>query len=273
MAQLRMVGSRVFRQRNGNVKAIVLTSTNLRHRYFAKTIASHFEVVGVFTEAKRNYYTSQREESTAVQTHFSHLSRAEKEWFAIPDSEAVPDLIEVDDINASEVVEKALSLEADCISLFGTAILKPIWLDAFKDRIINLHLGLSPYYRGSATLFWPFVYHELQYLGTTIHLAVEKVDAGAILRRVQPELIPGEDYYAITNRLICDSMKQMPDVISRYLHGEIEPKPQENVEGSRLCKKADFSKNALQKMLKYAGQGLIEAEINEIMEARCHFSL
>jgi len=65
----------------------------------------------------------------------------------------------------------------------------------------------------------------------------------------------------------------MPDVISRYLQGKIEPKPQEKVEGSRLCKKADFSENALQKMLKYAGQGLTEVEINEIMETRCLFSL
>ena len=33
--------------------------------------------------------------------------------------------------------------------------------------MINVHLGLSPYYKGSATNFWPFVNNELQFLGVT----------------------------------------------------------------------------------------------------------
>ena len=255
------------------MKAIILSSTSCRHQYFAAAMASHFEIVAGFAEAKRNYYTLQREGSAIVQTHFNNLSRAEKEWFVIPNHRTVPALEEVPDINAPEVVEKALSLDADCICLYGTAILKPIWLDSFEKKIVNIHLGLSPYYRGSATLFWPFVYRELQYLGTTIHLAIEKLDAGAILHRVQPELFAGEGYYAITNRLIRDSIEQMPDVISRYLRGEIEPKPQEKVADSRLCRRSDFSEEALLKMLEYAGEGLTREEIDAIMEARCRLSL
>lgn len=135
------------------MKAIVLSSTGLRHRYFATEMAKHFDVVGVFTEAKRNYYTAQREGSDSVQLHFEKLSNAEEQWFSLPASQDIPGQQEVANINAPEVVEQALALKADCICLFGTAILKLIWLNAFENRIINLHLGLSPYYRGSATLF------------------------------------------------------------------------------------------------------------------------
>ena len=255
------------------MRAIVLTSTGLRHKYFANEMAKHFDIVAVFAEAKKNYYTAQRVESDSVQLHFEKLSKAEEKWFSLPACQNIPELQEVKNINSLGVLEQSLAFKADCICLFGTAILKPIWLNAFENRIINLHLGLSPYYRGSATLFWPFVYRELQYLGTTIHLAIEKVDAGALLHRVQPNLLVDEDYYAITNRLIRDSMEQMPKVITRYLEGHISPKPQESIEGSRLCKKADFNESALQKMLEYAGEGLKQSEIDQIMETRCQFWL
>lgn len=65
----------------------------------------------------------------------------------------------------------------------------------------------------------------------------------------------------------------MPEVISRYLQGHISPKPQKAIEGRRLCKKADFNESALQQMLEYAGEGLNQSEIDQIMEARFQFLL
>lgn len=254
------------------MKAIVLTSTGYRHRYFASAIAKHFEVLAVITEEKKNYYTTQREESLLVQEHFKRLSESEKKWFENIEESDVPPSTLVSDINSEETLKWAKSLGADCICLFGTAILKSNWIEAFSDKIINLHLGLSPYYRGSATLFWPFAFRELEFLGTTIHLAIEKVDAGAILHRVQPKFVSGDDYYAVTNRLIRDSIDLVASVTKKYLDGSVTPKQQESVSG-RLCKKADFSEEALNRMLDYVGDGLSQSEIARIEDKRCHYSL
>lgn len=254
------------------MKALVLTSTSFRHRYFAQQISRHFEVPAVLAEAKRNYYSQQKEESALVRRHFDAIAEAEQRWFGHVDSNQGPQVISVPGINAEEWVTWAKEQGVDVLCLFGTAILGKGWLEAFPDRIVNLHLGLSPFYRGSATLFWPFVNRELQYLGTTIHLAIAKVDAGAILARVDADLQAGEDYYDITNHLIRDSIDRFPQVVADFMAGRIAPFAQEAIAG-RLYRKADFNEAVLAQALAYAGKGLEREEINRIEELRaCRYS-
>ena len=254
------------------MKAIVLTSRSCRHKYFAATASKQFELVAVICEEKRNYYKAQREQSDLVQKHFRCLSETEQSWFQDAEGINLPEFTCVDDINSAGTLKMARSLGADCVLLYGTSILKSPWLDAFPHKVINLHLGLSPYYRGSATLFWPFFYRELEYLGTTIHLAVDKVDAGSILHQVHPHLEPGDDYYTITNRLIRDSINILPGVVDDYLVGNIIPKPQELSVG-HICRKADFNEDVLASVYDYIGDGLAQEEIIRIEEARCRLLL
>lgn len=251
------------------MKALVLTSTGPRHRFFARQVARHFELAAVVCERKRNYYVQQQEESEAVRTHFAKNAAEELVHFQDSSIEDAPAFETVPDINAPEVLRWVSALKIDVVCLFGTSILQTPWLVEFPGRIVNLHLGLSPWYRGSATLFWPFADSAVEFLGTTIHLAVEKVDAGAILHRTRPTLQPGENYYQITHRLIRQSIEAFPGVVARYLDHTLLPQPQENVAG-RICRKADFNDAALARALAYVGDGFSPEEIQRAEEvAQC----
>lgn len=132
--------------------------------------------------------------------------------------------------------------------------------------------GFLPSIGGAATLFWPFANRELQYLGTTIHLATAKVDAGHIVARIDADIQRGENYYQITTRLIRDSIDQFPGLVADYLAGKVEVRPQEAIQ-SRICKKADFCEVALNQALAYVGTGLADEEILKITEAKaCRYS-
>lgn len=254
------------------MKALILTSNSLRHRYFARAVARCFDAPAALVEEKKNYYAQQRDQSPVVRAHFESIAAAEKLWFADAADATCPEMRQVGDINAPDLVAWAGRQGFDVLCLFGTAILGRQWLDAFPAKIVNLHLGLSPFYRGSATLFWPFVNRELEYLGTTIHLATAKVDAGEILARIDPDLRSGETYYDITSRLIRDSIDRFPSVVSAYLEGRIRPACQEDIAG-KLYRKADFSEAALQQALGYVGAGLSEAEVRRIEARReCRYS-
>lgn len=247
-------------------RALVLTSNALRHHYFLAQAASRFEVVGVMSEPKKNYFTRVRAESPIVEAHFARLAEAEKEFFAgsLTNMVAAASAMTVEDLNAPEAVEQAKCLNPDVVCLFGTSILKAPWLEAFPNRIVNLHLGLSPYYRGAATLFWPFYDGQLECLGTTIHLAIAKVDAGAMLKRIKPQFEVGDDYYRITTRLIRDSLDQFPGVAMDYLDGKITPHAQEPYPDARVMKKADFNEAVLSKALAYVGSGITQPMIDAI---------
>lgn len=248
------------------MKALVLTSTSPRHQFFVQQIATHFEIAAIVCEQKRNYYVQQREDSEAIRTHFARNAAQELVCFKDVSEKPATNVMTVPDINAPEVMHWVSGLDVDVVCLFGTSILKAHWLSAFPDKIVNLHLGLSPWYRGSATLFWPFADSAAEFLGTTIHLAVEKVDAGAILHRVRPRLQPGQNYYQISNQLIRESIEIFPGIVTRYLEKTLYPQVQENVAG-RICRKADFDDAALARALSYVGDGFSRQELQRIQEA------
>lgn len=231
------------------MKVLILTSNSGRHKFLCQRVAEEHELVGIISEDKGIYYSAQKEASSFVSDHFDKLRLMERQTFDIQDFPNVP-LIEIkkSEINREDVQNWALSLQPDAIILFGTGILEESWLDAFPNRIINIHLGFSPYYRGSATLFWPFYNDDLEHLGVTIHLAVRKVDAGNILRIVQPSSWEG-GYYSITNNLIKKALCEVSAVTASYLAGDLEAIPQNTTLGS-VYKKSDFSEAALKKALK-----------------------
>ncbi|MEY4567327.1 MAG: hypothetical protein RLY14_2297, partial [Planctomycetota bacterium] len=150
------------------------------------------------------------------------------------------------------------------IFLFGTEILKAGWLKAFPEKIINLHLGISPFYRGSGTLFWPFFHNELHFVGATVHVTAAKVDAGGILGHALPELEPGDNFYTINMKAIAKGIAVTPRLGIEYLRGSRIPQPQDTSVG-RLCRKGDFGETALSKALStIPTAGLSEEAITQI---------
>ena len=70
---------------------------------------------------------------------------------------------------------------------------------------INLHLGLSPWYRGSATLFWPFYNLQPQFAGSTFHQIVNEPDAGDILHQTIPVLKKGDTLHEVAAKVVIQS--------------------------------------------------------------------
>lgn len=254
------------------IKAIVLTSNSLRHKYLLKTINDNFELLGAVYEDKGEYYNKQKLESSLVKEHFNKLSRTEKFFFENEVEDLNFDGIDIrniskNDINNEKIVEWARSLNPDIIFLFGTGILKDIWLDSFENKIINLHLGLSPFYRGSATLFWPFVNDELECIGATIHIAAKKVDSGNIISRVKPKIDIEDNYYSINYKTIKESIDQLPKIVYEFLACEIDTIPQ-NILNSKLYKKIDFNETVLRKVINKYGENIPEFEFKKINESK-----
>jgi methionyl-tRNA formyltransferase len=242
------------------MRAAVLTSTAPRHIFFLQTMAHAFPVAAVLQQAKQNYYVDARKESEAIRRHFVRLEESEAAEFNPRIGSIRLGTQLVHNLNTEMLVDQMLGASVEVVLLFGTGILKDVWLRAFPGRIVNLHLGLSPFYRGAATLFWPIVENRLECVGTTVHLAVERVDAGAILRRIKADPQIGDSYYTLTSRLIRKSIEAMPEIVSDYLSGSIKPLAQEFGQ-RRAYRMRDFSELALGKALAFFGPGLTREQI------------
>mgnify|MGYP001260327672 CR=1 FL=1 len=166
---------------------VVLTSNHPRHKYFANQISKHFNLIGVVSEQKsfsplKNIKNS--DEENIIINHFQRRELKEKKEFDT-DFDNGFDILKINknSINKSVVLDFLKSEEIDYVFVYGTGIIGELIIKEFPNKIINMHLGLSPYYRGAGTNFWPIVNAEPQYCGVTIHF----LDKGSWVnfRRIQ----------------------------------------------------------------------------------------
>jgi len=62
--------------------------------------------------------------------------------------------------NSRECADLIKKLEPEVIVVYGTMIIHEHISVLAKNCTLNMHTGLSPYYRGDSTLFWPVYYNQ-----------------------------------------------------------------------------------------------------------------
>src|SRR5688500_15124859 len=178
-----------------------------RHQFVANTIARGADVAGVWQEEKSFQpmrYAANAVEEALIQRHFAMRDESEERYFAGHDEVHAPSRhVPPGGCNHPDEIEAMRDVRPDVVLVFGTGLLKQPLIDAFAGRIINIHLGLSPYYRGAGTNFWPLVNGEPEYCGATIHLLDIGVDSGPILAHVRPDIRRGDGPHDIGNRTIA----------------------------------------------------------------------
>ena len=154
------------------MRVVVFTSSNLRHKAFAKRIigSKSLMVEGVFLEKEKsiNKVLISNEKSTLLKEHLFLRDIAERdffEWYVNNTNQSNSKISEVDRnwFSTKECLRIVEKINPDIIMVYGTTIIKGDLIRIFEKRIINLHLGLSPYYRGAGTNFFPFVNNQPEY--------------------------------------------------------------------------------------------------------------
>ena len=122
--------------------------------------------------------------------HLLTKAVTEKDFFSVfcegIEDQSNPVFIVKGEINDANHVQNIIELDPDLIISYGCSIIKSKLLSVFKGRFINIHLGLSPYYKGSATNFWPFVYNEPQFAGVSFLKIDKGIDAAPIIHQIRP---------------------------------------------------------------------------------------
>lgn len=148
--------------------------------------------------------------------HFKDRDKVEKELFGDLCAEELFSGIQSlncspQSLNSEETIEFARKSGADMCVVFGPDLLSKEFLQVLPEDSVNLHLGLSPWYKGSATLFWPFYNLQPQYAGATIHKLTVNADAGGIVHQLVPKLEYGQGIHDVAGHTV---LKASEDIIS-----------------------------------------------------------
>jgi len=247
------------------MRAAVLTSTMRRHCFVANRLATRLNVVHVWQERKSFEplrYAADAAEEAVIARHFAARDASEAEFFAADDRVTAPcTCLPPGGCNDSAVVDAIRGVAPDLLLVFGTGLLQAGLIDAFPDRIFNIHLGLSPYYRGAGTNFWPLVNGEPEYCGATIHYLAAGVDSGPFIAHVRPPMRAGDGPHDIGNRTIVAAAEALADAVVLRARGRLRGVPQAN--GGRLYRRKDFSAAAVERLAANFRDGMIQAYLRD----------
>jgi methionyl-tRNA formyltransferase len=247
------------------VKAILLTSTFRRHVFVANALAQRCDVVGVWQEAKTfvpERYAQSDEDERVIQQHFADRDVSEERYFAADDrvrlsTAATHRVVDAGACSDPSEVARMSALQPDVVFVFGTGILRDTVLTALAGRLINLHLGLSPYYRGAGTNFWPLVNAEPEYVGATIHYLDAGIDSGAILAHARPAIAHEDGPHDLGNKTIAAAVDALVAAGAAHVAGAAAAVPQWSA--GRLYQRKDFNADAVRQLYRNFAAGMIDA--------------
>jgi phosphoribosylglycinamide formyltransferase 1 len=109
--------------------------------------------------------------------------------------------------------------DVDLVCLAGfMRLLSPAFIDAFPNRILNIHPSLLPSFPGLDAQRQAFEYGA-QVTGVTVHLVDAQLDAGPIVMQAAVPVLPADTLETLTDRILAEEHRVYPAAIRRVLEG------------------------------------------------------
>lgn len=250
-------------------RIVILTGDEIRHRYFRKKISNdvRFEVVCSFCEGDERSLTNkilQNSESSQLEKlHVLARDRSEMDFFGecteILVDKSNPVSINKGDVNLPSIVKKIVDLNPDLLICYGSSLIKSELVELFNGRFLNVHLGLSPYYRGSGTNIWPLINNEPYMVGASYMFIDAGIDTGKLIHQIRADIFWGDSPHSIGNRLIRKMTGTYADIVANF--DKLTHEPEIKLDG-KLYMNKDFNAKACELLYQNFRAGMIENYLN-----------
>lgn len=230
-------------------KAIFFLGDHPRHLYVLKNVVEIFEKVEVVIMKREKFMPVMPNNLADIdkknfKKHFRDRKVIEKKYFGNininKDFNGINiSLVKPENFNSKKICDLVKIFNPDLAFVFGTDIIKSPLIDLLPKNKINLHLGLSPWYKGAATLFWPF-YHLLpQFSGVTFHQITSIPDAGEIIHQSCPRLYREDGIHDVSVRCVINAATDAKKIFKKfYIEKDLKGKKQ--ISSGRVWRSNDF---------------------------------
>lgn len=231
----------------GESRVVLLTSGGLEHRYVASTLLQRFPNMEIIVEERGRKSPGSvlcrtlrrgpwiflqklgrmlllqvlRDRKTQESTLVRHLGNSTE-----VDRRMKRGMIFAS-VNAPAVVDRLRELRPELVLVYGTSLVQQGVLDAAGCTILNLHTGLSPYYRGVSCHLWPLKERDFDRIGVTVHDCVMQLDAGGVLAAEVVGIEHGDRIHDVFARQVIKGAQIYADCAARELEVGVPRTPQE----------------------------------------------
>lgn len=208
------------------MKVMVFTSNQLRHKYLANKICESYPESLVICETQ-SYQTGHKktqkiEMGEFVFEHFQNIQKSEQKLFkehqTFKGGEIFP--LPLGEVNSSIIEKLILEFQPDMAIVFGASWIKESIIKLLPQRkIINIHMGISPYYRGHSTNFWAYYLGEPHLAGASLLELSPELDKGNIIAQIPTSYEDYDNYYDATLGLVKSVWEHIETILENERQG------------------------------------------------------
>jgi len=111
--------------------------------------------------------------------------------------------------------------QVDWVVLAGfMRIVTNVLLDAFTDRVVNIHPALLPAFPGVQAQRQAIQY-GVKVTGCTVHFVEPGVDSGPIIAQQSVEVLPADDEASLSRRLLAVEHRLLVEVLQQVALGKV----------------------------------------------------
>ena len=230
----------------------VFTRDSARHIALVNKLATITSAVHAVIESSPPLVNAPPK-SPVMTEYFSRVQQAEDHIFGSGitlDSRVNTQLIATGQLNQLTPQQLQAALETDYVVVFGSSYIKGWLADALiAKNAVNLHMGISPQYRGSACNFWALFDNNPQFVGATIHRLAKSLDTGSVIQHVRPKFT-GQNLFHFSMQAVATGHDALAALILNNKLQTVIPEPQDQKLEIRYSKNADFTDEVAASFLK-----------------------
>jgi folate-dependent phosphoribosylglycinamide formyltransferase PurN len=229
------------------VKVVTVTGNGARHASIAAALARAGLLAGRVIQAREPSVPPPPSGLSPGLTrlfglHFGERERVETAFFGrwLGGDFGVPSLhVTREELNGPKVWSFVERLRADVALSYGVQKLDAATLERLPQVRWNVHGGLSPWYRGVATHFWPSYLLEPQMTGVTLHELTHALDGGPVVHQTAGPLVAGDGIHELACRTVELFGAELPRVFELLARGDLRPATAQRASG-KLWLDRDF---------------------------------
>lgn len=239
------------------MKITVLTSNKKRHNYLINKLSFVCSKLHIIQECGTIFpgiNPGRNKQSKIMKKYFLYVEKAQNYFFAKHNYLKLNKNckllnLQMGDINNIRLKDYNSFFQSDLYIVFGTSFIKGEILNFLKrNKAINLHMGLSPYYRGTDCNFWAIYDNNREMVGATTHYINEILDGGKILYTTKT--LKYDNPFKFTMSAAKLAIDMLINKIRNKSILKIIPVKQDKIHEIRYSKKKDFTDKIVNNYLK-----------------------
>ena len=234
------------------MKITLFTSDKTRHNYLIKLLSQVCKTLFVVQEKSKNLSKTIPDnyiQSKITNDYFKKVNIAQKKIFGEKHNVGNLKNTKILNIQSGSLSKISINkiddfLKSDVYVVFGSSYIKNELVDfLIKKKAINIHMGISPYYRGTDCNFWALFDGNVHLVGSTIHLLSKGLDSGPVLFHAVSNFKTNTFEYTMST--VKSAFISISEKINDKTIFNINPIAQDNLKEIRYSKKKILMKNVL----------------------------